>query len=176
MTVEQIVEKIRNLAHDRVMPAEYIYDFINLALKDVEARGDFNWQLYKEEIAIPAGSTTINFTKTPVKRIISINPDIDVSLAGGMPQLVSPPTKDITVTFVYTFYHPDFDGTEANKIIPNDWLYILGGTYYLLLHNEDPAAAVYQTKFFEELDNEYERNAFILPVKPNLIEEEIGSI
>ena len=174
MTVEQIVEKIRNLSHDKVMPAEYIYDFINLALRDIERKGDYNWQLYQEDIAIPAGSQDINFTKTPVKRIISTSPSVDISMVGGVPKLTNPPDKDITVTFLYTFYHPFFDGAEVNKIIPNDWLYVLGGTYYALVHNQDPAAPVYQLKFFEELNAEYEQNAFILPVDP--IEEEIGGV
>jgi len=174
MTVEQIVEKIRNLAHDKVMPAEYIYDFINLALRDVEKKGDYNWQLYQEDITIPAGSQDINFTKTPVKRIISTSPEVDISMVGGVPRLINPADKDITVTFLYTFYHPLFDGAENNKIIPNDWLYVLGGTYYALVHNQDPAAPVYQMKFLEELNAEYEQNVFILPVDP--IEEEIGGV
>lgn len=174
MTVAEIIEKVQNLAHDKFMPREYIYDFINMALQDIEARGDYNWQLYQETLTIPAGTTDLPLTKNPVKRIISINPETELSFIGGTPKLKSAPEENLTLTITYTFKHPSFDGADINKIIPDDWLYILGGTFYALVHNQDPAAPIYQQKFYEKLDNHYEENAFIAPIE--YIEAEIGGI
>jgi len=174
MTVNEIVSKIQSLAHDKFMPREHIYDFISMALQDIEARGDYNWQLYQETVTVTAGSTNLTLTKTPVKRVISTDPEVDFSLVGGVVKLKTAPTKDTNITVTYTFKHPNFDGADINKIIPDDWLYILGGTFYALLHNQDPAAPVYQQKFYEKLNNHYEENMFVVPYDP--IVEEIGSV
>lgn len=174
MTPAEIVAKIKALGHDSTMPDERVYDFINLALKDIEARGDYSWQTVEETVTVPAGSQTITTTHTPVKHIISTDPNVEIVTYGGAVKLKDAVTQDTSITIIYSYKHPDFDGAAVNKIMPNDWLYIFGGLYYMLVFNMSPEAGVYQQKFLQEINREYAENCFIADT--DTINVELGGV
>lgn len=174
MTPAEIVTKIKTLGHDLTMPDERVYDFINMALKDIESRGDYSWQTVKETVTVPAGSQTITTAHTPVKHIIATDPVVEIVTYVGTIQLKKAVTEDTDITIVYSYKHPEIDGATINKIMNNDWLYILGGLYYMLLFNMSPEAGVYQQKFIQEINREYAENCFV--VDTDVINREIGGI
>ena len=126
MTVPEIVEQIRLFAHDRTLKPEYIYSCINMALQDVENRGYYNYQFTKENVVVQAGQQNIN-TTYPILKLIEIKPDADLETYAGGIRLSSPATETTTYTIKYFKRHPYFDGAEVNKIIPDDFIYIIGG-------------------------------------------------
>lgn len=174
MTPSEIVNQIKVLGHDLTMPNENVYAFVNLAIKDIESKGDYAWQIAQESVMIPSGSKTITLSHTPVKRIISTVPELGIVNFGGALQLLDAVNNDTTITIVYSYEHPDFDGSATNKIIPNDWLYILGGLYYMLVFNMSPEAALYQQKFYQEINREYAKNCFVADT--DIINAEIGGV
>lgn len=177
MTIDDIINQIKTFGHDKLATPQDIYSYINLALIDIENRGDFNWQLYSETVTVPKGETQITLSKQPVKRIVSIDPSyINLTLKNGLLQLEKPPDNDVSLTVVYTFYHPKFDGTDTNKIIPEpcDKLYVLGGVFYMMVRNEDPSAPYYQQKFQQLIDECYQQDLWKVPY--NSVIEEIGNV
>jgi len=167
MTVAEILNIIRDLAHDKALPDGLIYTFINETIQDIEDYGEFNFQVVQDEaVTVTAGTKTIN-TTYPVKKIIKIdgltNTDA-VRVNAGKIELESAPDSNLSLTITYLRKHPYFDGQAQNLLVKDDWVLIYGGTYHALIHNEDPAAPVYQMKYLNRLDKYYQENAYKLPL------------
>lgn len=165
MTIQQIVSKIKEFAHDYGFSDSQVYDFINMAIQDIEDYGEFNYQIVKDEqVTIPAGQSNIQL-QYPVKRIISVNGNENfdgIVINQGELQLKKPADKDTTLSITYLRKHPLFDGDENNLWIKDAWLLIYGGVYHAMLHNEDPAAAVYRNSFLDRLNKFYQENRYII--------------
>jgi hypothetical protein len=161
MTVAELVARIKNLGHDKAMPDEYVYQFIDNAIRDIERYGTFSYQDYTETVTVQANSTLVP-TKYNVIKVISIyGLDTDAYyVKNGKLYLTSAPSTNTQYKVRYILKHPIFDGSETNRLINNDTVLLYGGVYYLMLHNQDPATAIYREMFFNELDKYYQADIY----------------
>ena len=80
----------------------------------------------------------------------------------GNIELVTPVEVDTDFTVSYLIYHPSFDGTEEKKLINDDELLILGGTYKALAFRLSPETAAYRQDFDTAVRRFYRDNSFTI--------------
>lgn len=165
LTITEIINKVKSLAHDQTLPTNLIYDFINQAIHDIEKEADYNFQVIRNEIVtVPANTKTI----TPayeVKRIVEYSPpSLELQINQGNIELAVVPKEEINITLTYIRKIPKFDDDENNNIFPDSYVLITGAVYYALMYNNQPDFQFYQSMFYQRLKQFAEQNAFILPV------------
>ena len=154
-----MVSEIKKLAHDLVLGDPDVYRLIDRTIKYMESQYNFNYmKVLDESVTIPAGTKEI-VTAYPVKEIIDI--DIskdDIIFSNSGLQLRSEATEDKTITISYFRHSPSFDGASINYICTDDWVVIYGATYFAMIYNLSPEAAVMQGLFYRAMQDMYNRD------------------
>lgn len=172
MTNSELLYQIRELSHDRSLPESLIYTFINMTIQAIEDYGEFNYQYIRDEnVVVPKGSKQI-ITQYPIKKILKIDglpSNQGVYLNQGVIELENSVNEDTNLKITYLRKHPYYDGSILNRLILDDWVLIYGAVFFALMHNEDPAASVYQSMFANRLSKYYQENKFIVPLDENTV-------
>ena len=163
LTVDEILSRVKTFAHDNTLSAELIYDFINMALHDIEAECDYNFQVIRDEtVTVTAGTQTIS-TVYDVKRIVEVDPDdTEMEINAGNIQLTTAPDEDTDITITYIKKIPKFDGSSENNVFPDSYLLVTGAVFYALMFNNQPESTMYQNLFYQKLKDYAEENAFMI--------------
>lgn len=161
MTAAELVAQIKTFVHDTTLPDAIVYQAIDNAIRDIESFGTFDYQRIEEDVVIKANTTLVP-TTYDVYKVISVG-NLDTTayyVKKNKIYLTKAPTEDMAYTVIYILKSPVFDGSDANKLVPNDTVLLYGGAFYTCIFLNAPEAPVYQQLFQKELSKYYSENVY----------------